>query len=340
MYGGAGRYGGSMYGGGMSRFGMANSMYGGNRLGMGNRYSRFGAGGSMYGNSMYGGGGMGGSMYGNSMYGGGGGGGGAMMMPGSMLQSGASKMEMFHMFIDGFGRFAEVLEMNFEALYGSFSAIVAFFDIIGDLWRQFHWAIKAFTLYKVIRLLFVKLRDAINRVLGRDAVSPPLGDDLEASFEHFEGQVGQPKVPGGRRQAKQQQWLVPLLVIGVLVVGGPMLISKLIKRFAPDFARQLDEVDADDADDAEEGADMESFEAVALYDYQAQAPGDLEFRRGDRIVVTRRVHNDWYEGRIGPRFGIFPVPWVERQGGGESTPAAAAAAAADDDDSLMSQHFQ
>lgn len=31
---------------------------------------------------------------------------------------------------------------------------------------------------------------------------------------------------------------------------------------------------------------------------------------GELVVLTRRVDNNWYEGRIGNRKGIFPVSYV------------------------------
>lgn len=31
---------------------------------------------------------------------------------------------------------------------------------------------------------------------------------------------------------------------------------------------------------------------------------------GELVVLTRRVDNNWYEGRIGSRKGIFPVSYV------------------------------
>ena len=47
---------------------------------------------------------------------------------------------------------------------------------------------------------------------------------------------------------------------------------------------------------------------VALYDFAAQAEGDLEFHAGDRIEVVERTESteDWWTGRIGGRQGVFP----------------------------------
>ena len=47
---------------------------------------------------------------------------------------------------------------------------------------------------------------------------------------------------------------------------------------------------------------------VALYDFEAQADGDLDFKAGDRIEVVERTQSteDWWTGRINGRQGVFP----------------------------------
>ncbi|EIW65276.1 BAR-domain-containing protein [Trametes versicolor FP-101664 SS1] len=52
---------------------------------------------------------------------------------------------------------------------------------------------------------------------------------------------------------------------------------------------------------------------VALYDFEAQADGDLEFKAGDRIEVVERTDSveDWWTGRLGGRTGVFPGNYVQ-----------------------------
>ena len=47
---------------------------------------------------------------------------------------------------------------------------------------------------------------------------------------------------------------------------------------------------------------------VALYDFEAQADGDLSFKTGDRIEVVEKTDSteDWWTGRVGGRQGVFP----------------------------------
>ncbi|XP_060560689.1 SH3 domain-containing YSC84-like protein 1 [Ruditapes philippinarum] len=52
--------------------------------------------------------------------------------------------------------------------------------------------------------------------------------------------------------------------------------------------------------------------AVAKYPFEGQLPCDLPFKTGDRIEVLTRTdtQNDWWEGRLKGRVGIFPANYV------------------------------
>ena len=49
----------------------------------------------------------------------------------------------------------------------------------------------------------------------------------------------------------------------------------------------------------------------AKFNFQAQTPMELSLIKGEIVVLTRRVDQNWYEGRIGSRKGIFPSSYVE-----------------------------
>ncbi|KAH6679662.1 hypothetical protein B0J14DRAFT_614783 [Halenospora varia] len=59
--------------------------------------------------------------------------------------------------------------------------------------------------------------------------------------------------------------------------------------------------------------DLKQNEAVALFTFDADQPGDLGFKKGDIITVTKKTDstNDWWTGIIGTRTGIFPCNYVE-----------------------------
>ncbi|XP_050429505.1 uncharacterized protein LOC126838814 isoform X8 [Adelges cooleyi] len=51
-------------------------------------------------------------------------------------------------------------------------------------------------------------------------------------------------------------------------------------------------------------------QARAKFNFLAQTNMELSLVKGELVVLTRRVDNNWYEGRIGSRKGIFPVSYV------------------------------
>ncbi|KAJ7332334.1 hypothetical protein JRQ81_014514 [Phrynocephalus forsythii] len=52
-------------------------------------------------------------------------------------------------------------------------------------------------------------------------------------------------------------------------------------------------------------------EVVALYTYEATQPEDLEFQKGDIILVLAQVNDEWLEGTCNGKVGIFPKAFVE-----------------------------
>lgn len=52
-------------------------------------------------------------------------------------------------------------------------------------------------------------------------------------------------------------------------------------------------------------------QARAKFNFQAQTHLELSLVKGELVLLTRRVDENWFEGRIGNRKGIFPVSYVE-----------------------------
>ncbi|XP_040911658.1 intersectin-2b isoform X2 [Toxotes jaculatrix] len=63
--------------------------------------------------------------------------------------------------------------------------------------------------------------------------------------------------------------------------------------------------------EASESSDsLQLEEYVALYTYESPEPGDLTFREGDVILVSKR-DGEWWNGSIGDRTGVFPSNYVK-----------------------------
>lgn len=53
--------------------------------------------------------------------------------------------------------------------------------------------------------------------------------------------------------------------------------------------------------------------ATAIFDYEAQAEGDLSFHAGDRIEIIEQTESaeDWWTGRLNGVTGVFPGNYTQ-----------------------------
>lgn len=52
-------------------------------------------------------------------------------------------------------------------------------------------------------------------------------------------------------------------------------------------------------------------QARAKFNFIAQSDIELSLGKGELVSLTRRVDNNWFEGRMGSKKGIFPVSYVD-----------------------------
>ncbi|KAG5848314.1 hypothetical protein ANANG_G00097180 [Anguilla anguilla] len=52
--------------------------------------------------------------------------------------------------------------------------------------------------------------------------------------------------------------------------------------------------------------------ARAIYDFKAQTTKELTIKKGEVVNIIRQVDNNWYEGELRGRVGIFPIAYVEK----------------------------
>ncbi|XP_017162016.1 NADPH oxidase activator 1 [Poecilia reticulata] len=55
------------------------------------------------------------------------------------------------------------------------------------------------------------------------------------------------------------------------------------------------------------------YQMVALYDYAAEGPEDLEFSEGDTIDILTEVNQEWLEGHCAGNIGIFPSSFAYKE---------------------------
>ncbi|XP_032673226.1 E3 ubiquitin-protein ligase SH3RF3-like isoform X2 [Odontomachus brunneus] len=49
----------------------------------------------------------------------------------------------------------------------------------------------------------------------------------------------------------------------------------------------------------------------AIYDYLSKVPGDLSFKKGDIVILRKKIDNNWYFGECGSNHGVFPLSYVQ-----------------------------
>lgn len=52
-------------------------------------------------------------------------------------------------------------------------------------------------------------------------------------------------------------------------------------------------------------------QAKAKYHFKAESNSELSFNKGDTITLLRQIDDNWFEGKIANRRGIFPISYVE-----------------------------
>ncbi|KAI1721784.1 BAR domain-containing protein [Ditylenchus destructor] len=60
-----------------------------------------------------------------------------------------------------------------------------------------------------------------------------------------------------------------------------------------------------------ESAKKVKAQCKAIYDFEAQNPGELEFKEGQVIDLISQIDENWYEGTVNGKSGFFPISYVQ-----------------------------
>ncbi|KAF2078329.1 hypothetical protein CYY_000313 [Polysphondylium violaceum] len=318
-YGGSGGYGTSSYG----RDSYSSGGYGASSFGGGyGSSSGYGSGygssyGSGYGNSSYGsgygssyGGGYGSSYgssygggYGGSSYGGGYGGYGGNSYGGGFgmrefdgkngpLNSVGSWMDTLHSVVDAFSRFSHLLNANFDAVHGSFASVIRLCYSMSHFNREVFRLIKTFTLFRLFQSAFSKLfnRNKSSALSSSNSLVTAGGPIDAMDFKN------------NFAEKQQNGPLRFIFVIAVTLIGFPMLIGQILH-----FFRKKKEASLDNSWNNDDVTKVR-----AIYDFNSETPRDLPLRVGDVVNVIGKPHEEWWEGEINGRTGLFPANYVQK----------------------------
>ena len=56
---------------------------------------------------------------------------------------------------------------------------------------------------------------------------------------------------------------------------------------------------------------LQTGKCKALHKFETDIDGELPLNRGDIIVTTAWINDEWLSGRLGNKEGIFPISFVE-----------------------------
>jgi hypothetical protein len=51
---------------------------------------------------------------------------------------------------------------------------------------------------------------------------------------------------------------------------------------------------------------------TALFDFAAHEEGEVSFSRGDRVTVLDTTNENWWEGNVNGKVGLFPANYVSK----------------------------
>ena len=284
---------------------------------------------------MYGGGGM----YGNRMMGMGGAGpydkfdenGNPMDR---LMDGGYSWMMELENLVQGFGRFTQLLDYNFDAVHGSFESIMRLLHSVTELRRAVCYGLQAFAFVALFRKFFRSIYRFVCGLFGiKVAPNVSKSQSMQNAFSAASQQAGRDGsgafMNGADRNqphpgASTRSWPKTLLIFCLVFIGAPMLLSSAFSFF---FGSRRSS--------ATSAPRLRLARAVA--DFEGAGPNDLPFRTGDILKILGPTNEpQWLEAQLNGRVGLIPENYIQpvdprtlSQGTPTSTPSTSAGASSD-----------
>ena len=264
--------------GAMSPYGSYGSGYGGAYSG-----GMYGSAGGMYGGGRYGSGmGMGYGGYGAVGYGGRPGSFGMQQGQNEMMPGYQSAFQSLDQIVQAFGGFANVLDSTLMATHSSFMAMMSLADQYTHLK---HFMADLMSVFSVVSLY--------KRIRGTQSIGS--GNMTAEALEKFNPATDQQAL------SKRKISRTPILIFLFVVFGLPYLLNRLMHRLA-ERRNQMPQLDSENIRFAK-----------ALYDFDAQNPQEISFKRGDLLAcLSPDSQNPWWKGKKRQgTVGYFPANYVE-----------------------------
>ncbi|GCB82489.1 hypothetical protein scyTo_0022678, partial [Scyliorhinus torazame] len=148
----------------------------------------------------------------------------------------------------------------------------------------------------------------LGRALALMSLSAQLPEELDFTEGDIITIVGLPEPGWFQGELEGRRGIFPE---GFVELMGPLQTPEAGPGCGVGSCEQEEEEEEEGVEEEEEEAAAPGVYGVAMYDFRALEPEELDFARGQRIRVTATLEDGWLQGSVGGRSGIFPIRFVK-----------------------------
>ncbi|XP_060080027.1 E3 ubiquitin-protein ligase SH3RF3-like [Ylistrum balloti] len=104
---------------------------------------------------------------------------------------------------------------------------------------------------------------------------------------------------------------LPLNILLVRLLEGIKTKQATERSYSPTSGKEIIQSTAHGSRSSRQSPNNSHACAKALYNYEGKDQGDLSFRKGDLILLRKKVDENWYHGDLGGQHGFFPASYVQ-----------------------------